>query len=292
MGDKGDQLMNEGNKALNRTLIFGFGRQQKYEDAADNFNKAGNAYKLSNRWESAGNAFLKSAEAWLEAGDNKTDATNAIVEAGNCFKKVNPVEAIRSYQRAIGMFADNGRFGMCARYYKEIAEIFEADHNNSGAAEAYEQAAQMFERDNKKSNANTCMIKVATFVSEKGELSKAGSIFESIGKESLNSRLGAFSAKGYFLQALLCYLALGDEIQVRSKIDEYKNLDYSFGSARECEFIANLVDSLAAYDSEGFSQHCADFDRITPLDPWKTSMLLKAKAHIAAVDGSEEPDLS
>ena len=37
-----------------RTLIFGFGKTQKYEDAADAFVKAGNAYKLANLWQSAG----------------------------------------------------------------------------------------------------------------------------------------------------------------------------------------------------------------------------------------------
>lgn len=37
-----------------RTLIFGFGKTQKYEDAAEAFVKAGNAYKLANLWQSAG----------------------------------------------------------------------------------------------------------------------------------------------------------------------------------------------------------------------------------------------
>lgn len=37
---------------------------------------------------------------------------------------------------------------------------------------------------------------------------------------------------------------------------------------------------------------CADFDRITPLDPWKTSMLLKAKQFISEAAGDGEVDLS
>lgn len=232
----------EAQKALNRTTIFGFGKQQKYEDAADFFTKAGNAFKLENQWQSAGDAFLQAADAWMQAGENRTDAVNQIIEAGNCYKKINPVEAIKAFQRAIEFYNENGRFGSSARYYKEIAEIYEADHNAAGAAAAYEHAAQMFERDNKKSNANTCMLKVATFASEKGDLSRAGKIFEDIAKESLTSRLGAFSAKGYFLQALLCYLALGDQVQVRNKLEEYKNLDFSFGSAREADFINKLID--------------------------------------------------
>jgi alpha-soluble NSF attachment protein len=49
---------------------------------------------------------------------------------------------------------------------------------------------------------------------------------------------------------------------------------------------------MEAYDADNFAQSCADFDRITPLDPWKTSMLLKAKRFINEVAGSDEPDLS
>jgi alpha-soluble NSF attachment protein len=242
MARNGEGYVAEAHKALNRSTIFGFGKQQKYEDAADLFTKAGNAFKLSNQWQSAGDAFLQSSEAWMQAGDNKTDAVNQIVEAGNCYKKINPVDAVKAFQRAIEHYNENGRFGSSARYWKEIAEIFEADHNTSSAADAYEHAAQMFERDNKKSNANTCMLKVATFSSEKGDLLKAAKIFEDIAKESLSSRLGAFSAKGYFLQALLCHLALGDQVQVRNKLEEYKNLDYSFGSSREADFITKLIE--------------------------------------------------
>lgn len=46
------------------------------------------------------------------------------------------------------------------------------------------------------------------------------------------------------------------------------------------------------YNVDEFSEACADFDRITPLDPWKTSMLLKAKKFINDMNASEEPDFT
>jgi len=36
---KGAQYMAEGEKALNRTTLFGFGKAQKFEDAAEAFDK-------------------------------------------------------------------------------------------------------------------------------------------------------------------------------------------------------------------------------------------------------------
>jgi hypothetical protein len=53
-GSKGDSFLKEGESALRRSTIFGFGKAQKFEDAAEAFVKAGNAFKLSSLWESAG----------------------------------------------------------------------------------------------------------------------------------------------------------------------------------------------------------------------------------------------
>lgn len=94
-------------------------------------------------------------------------------------------------------------------------------------------------------------------------------------------------------------------MSVTHKLDSCKATDYSFASSRECNFIEQLLkvqhhslvlpgshslthsltQSMEAVNVEDFSQACADFDRITPLDPWKTSMLLKAKKHLVDLAG-------
>ena len=53
---------------------------------------------------------------------------------------------------------------------------------------------------------------------------------------------GKFSAKGYFLQSLLCHLAQGDAVQVTVKLEQCKNADYTFGASRECGFIEKLLE--------------------------------------------------
>ena len=42
--------------------------------------------------------------------------------------------------------------------------------------------------------------------------------------------------------------------------------------------------ALDRNDGEEFSQACFDFDNITPLDAWKTDLLLQAKKHIMSDD--------
>lgn len=241
---KGDGYVIEANKTLSKTSIlsvFGMGKSQKYEDAADLFTKAGNAYKLANQWQSAGNAFLKASEC-LRNSDSANDALNSLVEAGNCFKKVSPEDAVRTFLDVIALYNDNGRFGMSAKYYKEIAEMCETDNNPNGAMENFQLAADMFMNDNKKQNANQCLLKVATLASNDKQLGRAADIFENIGREAMESKLGQYSAKGYFFQSLLCHLASGDTVSVRNKLDAYKSVDYSFQSSRECGFIEKLLE--------------------------------------------------
>lgn len=240
MSAQGDKYMADAEKASNKVTLFGFGKSANKEQAAELYKSAGNAYKLSNSWESSGNAFLKAAESILQS-ESKSEAVNYYVEAGNSFKKVSLVDAITSYMKAIDLYAENGRFGMCARYYKEIAEIYEGDHNIDDALTTYEQAADFYIKDNKPTNANQMLLKVATFASEKGDLIRSADIFEKIALESLTSRLGAFSAKGYFFQCLLCHLASGDYVRVTNKLNEFKNADYTFGASRECGFIEKLM---------------------------------------------------
>ena len=177
------------------------------------------------------------------------------------------------------------------RYYKEIAEIYETDNNLEMAVSTYEQAAEFFNNDNKKSNATQCLQKVATISSESGNFLKAADIFQQIAQENMQSNLGKFSAKGYLFQSLLCVMATGDWVATHQRIDQSREIDYSFSSSRECDLISKLVKACEDNNSEEFSQSCADFDRISPLDPWKTSILLKAKKHITDMSG-EEVDLS
>lgn len=173
-----------GENALKRSTIFGFGKTQKYEDAAEAFKGSGNAYKLASLWQSAGDVFLKASDAY-EMVDSANDSTNMIVEAAQCYRKVNPLDSVKAYRRVIGKYNDVGKFGQSARYCKEMAEVYEADNNKIDALAAYQEAADLFNSDNKKLTGNQCLVKVATLASEAGELMRAANIYEELGKESM-----------------------------------------------------------------------------------------------------------
>jgi hypothetical protein len=105
-----------------------------------------------------------------------------------------------------------------------------------------DQAADTNEADNKAQAKSQCMLKVAMLCSQEDDFIRAASIFEGIGRESLESKLGAYSAKGYFFQSVLCYLAAGDAVAASNKMEEYKSVDYNFPSSRECQFLEKIVE--------------------------------------------------
>jgi len=99
---RGDGYMADGDKAMNRSTFFGFGRSQKYEDAKESYVKAGNAYKLANQWQSAGEAFMKAAGA-IRQTESPTDAASVLIDAAGCFKKINPSQAADAFHQVILM---------------------------------------------------------------------------------------------------------------------------------------------------------------------------------------------
>lgn len=92
-----------------------------------------------------------------------------------------------------------------------------------------------------------------------------------LGNAALENRLLQFHARGYFMNAICCYMAMGDEVRlggrlplpvfmpagvtdpagccssvgqvaVSQKLDQYRTTDYTFGESRECKFLARLLE--------------------------------------------------
>ncbi len=190
------------------------------------------------------------------------------------------------------MLIDAGRLTQAAKLSKECAELFEnEDVSTEGgekssvvlAIESYEQAAELFGMEDSKSSASTCLAKVAELCSaalDPPDLLRAAKIYEDLGRRCLDSNLLKFNAKGYFLQAIFCHLANNDAVGAGQALQRYEGLDYTFGEAREGKFCRRLIECVEGFDAEGFATACYEFDRISKLDPWKTSMLVKVKRTI------------
>ena len=92
--------------------------------------------------------------------------------------------------------------------------------------------------------------------------------------------------KRYYLKALICNLVLASNNlgvsvdDVRDKRAEYCGLDPNFEETREENLIVGCLDSIDEGDAELFATSCYEFDKITKLDTWQTSTLMRAKKGI------------
>jgi len=63
-------------------------------------------------------------------------------------------------------------------------------------------------------------------------------------------------------------------------MQKYSTQDPAFPSTREAKFITALAEAVEAGDQEAFTGAVVEFDQVTKLDNWKTSILLKIKRSI------------
>ncbi|KFM65074.1 Alpha-soluble NSF attachment protein, partial [Stegodyphus mimosarum] len=92
----------------------------------------------------AGSAFSEAASLRLKM-DNRHDAAACYIDAGNCYKKSDPHEAIKCILKAIEFYTDMGRFTVAAKHHMTVAEIYETEMADiEKAMHHYEQAADYF----------------------------------------------------------------------------------------------------------------------------------------------------
>ncbi|KAJ3437273.1 alpha-soluble nsf attachment protein [Anaeramoeba flamelloides] len=267
-------------KAEKKFKSFGlFSGSQKYDDACDMYVKAANLYKISKKWEKAAKSFIHAHHCQLKL-ESKHEAATFLIKAGQCFRKLSSEKAVETFIMAIDIFVDGGRFNMAAKYYKEIAEIYEKEKNYEKSILFYEKASDFFESENSKSTSNQCLLKVALYSAQLGQYDRAIDIYENVATESLENNLLKWSAKDYFLRAGILHLCAGDVVSARKGFERYQELDITFTGQRECTFLDDIITAFEEGDVEKFTNVVYDYDSISKLDAWKISMLLKVKSQI------------
>ena len=184
---------------------------------------------------------MQGAKAYQKAAENhakaksESDVAQCFIEASRCFIKAGDSKTATAMleTEALPRMVDQGRLSQAAKLHQEVAEMFEQDGSLAEAMENYQKAADLFQAENAGSTASKCLSKVAHLAAQLDppDYEKAAETFASVGAECMNSNLMKFSAKGYFLQSVLCTLARGDIVHADSQLERFKEQDYTF----ECE---------------------------------------------------------
>ncbi|WOL04528.1 alpha-soluble NSF attachment protein [Canna indica] len=283
---RGEDFEKKAEKKLAGWGIFG----SKYDDAADLFDKAANCFKLGKNWDKAGSVYIKLANCHLKS-DSKHEAASAYVDAANCYKKISVQDAAQSLNQAVNLFLEIGRLNMAARYCKELGEIYEQEQNLEKAMDYFERAADLFQSEEVTTSANQCKQKVAQFAAQLEQYPKAIEIYEVIARHSINNALLKYGVKGILLNAGICQLCKADVVAISNALERYQELDPTFSGTREFKLLSELAEAMDEGDIAKFTNALQEYDSMTRLDPWKTTLLLRVKNAIKAKE-EEEDDLT
>ncbi|KAB8235477.1 soluble NSF attachment protein [Aspergillus alliaceus] len=277
-------LLQKADKALQSASggfnFFG-GRTEKYENAADLYTQAGNAYRVQKQNKEAGLAFEKAASIQTQNLNEPDDAANSLQEAFKVYRKSDPEDAARVLSSAIQHYVLKGNFRRAATQQQYLAEVFEVElGDQKKALEAYEKAAEWFDSDNAEALANKHYLKAADLAALEGDYYKAIEHYERIGRSSISNNLMKWSVKDYFLKAGICHLATNDLVATNRALENYRDIDTTFASTREHQLLIDLVQTIEQGDQEAFADKLFQFDQLSKLDKWKTTLLLRIKNNI------------
>jgi alpha-soluble NSF attachment protein len=262
-----------------------------YDEASELYVQAANQFKLAKDWQAAADCQSEAAFCAQKLG-SKSDEANHLVEAGNCMKRVSTAEAVKKWEQAVDIFNSDGAFGRSAKLLKSSAELLEESGEWKTCAEMYAKAAEFFEMDEYgKSNLSACKIKVAEYKARDGELYEAAQIYEKEGEKALGNTLLQYGAKDHFLKAGILHLAMGDSVTVEVSVDRYRSMDPKFAGSREGKLLDDLSKAFKANDVDQFIEKLGEYDDVTPLDAWKTEMLVKAKKHLSGSSADPFTDI-
>jgi alpha-soluble NSF attachment protein len=279
--EKAAASLDLGEKALKKWLPFG---NNKFEEAEEQFVKAGNSYKMASQWQESGDAFMRAAYCQQQL-KNQFETASHYVSAANSFKKINSEATINCLRMAKDIHIDLGKFSTAAKYNKEMAEILEHDGNLDAAMEEYAASARLLSGEESISQANACQLKVGQMAATKEKYELAIEMFEAVASAALDNKLLRYSVKDYLLNAGLCRLCVGDSVATQAAIHKYETLDLTFPQTRECKFLKDIFAAVEAGDVEQFTNVVYDFDSLTKIDPWRTTLLLRIKTAMTGTTG-------
>ncbi len=250
---------------------------------------------MQRRSAEAGHTFEKAAEC-QKLAESPDEAANTLVEAYKAYKTEVPIEAAQCLEKAIIMFVKRGQFRRSATFKADLGEMYENElHDVAKAIKSYEDASEWYKGDSANALANKCALKAADLYCDDSihDYAKAGQVYESIAKDSLNNNLAKWSLKEYFLKAILCRLADGNDYASASAcLNRFKQWDPSFETTRECEFSTKLIEAVKEGNPDSVATASRNFDKFSRLDGMKVRILNKIKGNIVEAPDQLEEDFT
>jgi alpha-soluble NSF attachment protein len=253
MADRAAELVKQATRK-NRQLFVS--KDQKASDAADLLEEAANIYKSQNMHEEAADCFVRSSTLMQSAG-KAYEAAGLLKMAGIQLKLAGDDLTSKSMLgRAVDVYSQLGKGHIAAKLSQELGTNSEQANEYDDALVYYLRAADLYKGEGQDTQAQQCMEKVAHAYAATvpPDYFKAAAIFEELGINALNSRLGRYNARKFFFRAVLCTMATSDTIGARAKHTHFQEIDCQFSPSQEGKFLSKLIIALEAFDADQFSK--------------------------------------
>ena len=253
----------------------------KYSAASRLFEEGADIFRAYGRWRFAGEAFAKAGEAERRMNQPLV-AASYFVDGGDCMERVDVLEAVHFYGRAVALYAVLGRFVSAATTQLRIAEIYEADGAHFQAAEAFQFAADYFIGDDLYVQTCQALFRAGVCLcDEGGSWREASEKFDRAAYFAADHNLAKLRAPQFMLDAGLCLLADGDLEGVEDFVVECCRRNEEFSVGREKRFLLDTVDVARAALLDDFVDHCWNFDFVAGLMPHELKILDLLRERIA-----------
>lgn len=223
------------------------------EAAVDNYEKAGNMYKLAKNNLRAGELYEKCATLYLSR-DKPRLSLDFYSSAISVYKEDHLQLAITTAKQLATVAMQVGCYSQAGKILLDLASLSEDKEDYEEAYALYTKAETAFKHDCASANEHrNCRIRLAELGACLGKSYEvSASIFEDIAIECIQSPALQESAKHFFFSSFVCMALFQEERQLRDALTRFEKHDPSLVGSPEGEFIYECLISLKNSDPTAY----------------------------------------
>lgn len=284
MSTRGADFYQQAEKALTKFRLFG--KDQKWTEAAELFQKSGNSYKSVRDFPNAGKSYARAAEC-LSNCNQLAEAAMTASDAGKMYAKQPETakEALDAFSLAVRFYRENSKPTNAARLLCEAGKIFQEQQDTDSAIKAYRDAAQLYDDENQPSQAAAQLAIVADLYASQNKWVEASDAYKDVANRRISDRLTQLAAGEYCLKSVACRMAADDVVGAESLMNDFVSSYPAWERSREYTMLLACDKAINDRNSQAFSDALAEYDQFKRLDSWMTNTFLVVKK---LIDGDDE----
>ena len=266
-------LLQQAEKEEHRWSVFElFETRTKYSRVAELYEQAGNLLVTEKNSQEAAKAFVKAGELY-EYNREYYNSVQNYIKASKQFKEFDLKNAIIYLTKVKESYELTGKLHEAAKYLEQIGDL-----DSDQALNCYLKASEYYLGQNAIHSANKLRKKICEIYLNNKQYELAGNLYERVANDYVQTN--SWNASEFYLNAIICFLALQDYILVDTKLKVYIDTHPKLVSDYRYKYVDHMVKACLAGNLQDFIDATFQLDEKTTLEPWKVRALLKVKEQL------------